>query len=147
VRSEPLPAGADLTVVEIRDDAGAAAPEPRAAEPRGAEPQILTPAQAPQPSPLASPRPSPRRAGGFFGEIPLALVICGVGVGLLVIAMHHFRWGNLAISISVLAGALFRLILPARKAGLLVVRTRFTDVVTMGIIGGALMVLAAVTST
>ncbi len=88
-----------------------------------------------------------RHAGGLLADVPLALVICGVGVGLLVIAMHHFRWGNLAISISVLAGAFFRLVLPARKAGLLVVRSRFTDVVTMGVIGGALMLLAAVTST
>jgi hypothetical protein len=95
----------------------------------------------------ANPQPRPRRAGGFFSEIPLALVICGIGVGLLIIALHHFRWGNLAISIAVLAGALFRLVLPARKAGLLVVRSRFTDVVTMVVIGGALMVLAAVTST
>jgi hypothetical protein len=135
VRSDPLPAGVDLTVVESADDAGAAAPEREADEPR-----IV--AATPQPSAQRS-----SRARGFFGELPLALVICGVGVGLLVIAMHHFRWGNLAISISVLAGALFRLVLPARKAGLLVVRSRFTDVVTMGIIGGALMVLAAVTST
>ena len=135
MRSDPLPAGADLTVIESADDAGAADPEREADEPR-----IVA----------ATPRPRAQRssrARGFFGELPLALVICGVGVGLLVIAMHHFRWGNLAISISVLAGALFRLVLPARKAGLLVVRSRFTDVVTMGIIGGALMVLAAVTST
>ncbi len=133
MRSDPLPAGAvDLTIIETADDAGAAAPENRPDEPR-----LVT----------AAPQRTPGRARGFFGEVPLALVICGVGVGLVVIAMHHFRWGNLAISISVLAGALFRLVLPARKAGLLVVRTRFTDVVTMGIIGGALMVLAAVTST
>jgi hypothetical protein len=132
VRSDPLPAGADLTVIESANDAEAATPEHQPDAPRIA---------------VATPAPSPHRAAGFFGEIPLALVICGVGVGLLVIALHHFRWGNLAISISVLAGALFRLVLPARKAGLLVVRSRFTDVVTMGIIGGALMVLAAVTST
>jgi len=145
VRSDPLPAGADLTIVESADDAGAPAPEPPPGEPRPDE----RPEERPDEPRIvaATPRPSPRRAGGFLGELPLALVICGVGVGLLVIAMHHFRWGNLAISMSVLAGALFRLVLPARKAGLLVVRSRFTDVLTMGIIGGALMVLAAVTSS
>lgn len=94
------------------------------------------------------PRPSSRHgAQRFFGELPLALVICGIGIGLLVIALHHFRWGNLVISMSILAAGLFRLILPTRTAGLLVVRSRFTDVVTMGVLGGALMVLAAVTST
>jgi hypothetical protein len=75
------------------------------------------------------------------------LVICGVGLGLVIIALHHFRWGSLTISITVLGAALLRLVLPARRAGLLVVRSRFTDVLTMGITGGALMVLAAVTSS
>jgi hypothetical protein len=133
VRSHQLPAQTDLEVVSgvaAADAAGGTAGQADA-------PRVVS----------APPQRKPRWAGGFFSELPLALVICGVGLGLVVIALHHFRWGNLAISMSVLAGGLFRLVLPARKAGLLVVRSRFTDVVTMGIIGGALMVLAAVTST
>ena len=138
MRSDPLQAGADLTVVERPDDVSADDVSAAvAADGREPEPQIVT----------AAPQRKRRRSGGLLADVPLALVICGVGLGLLVIAMHHFRWGNLAISISVLAGALFRLVLPARKAGLLVVRSRFTDVVTMGVIGGTLMLLAAVTST
>jgi DUF3017 family protein len=134
VRSDPLSVDADLAVVHSVDDVSEAA----AAGGRGGDrPPVVT----------ATPQRKRRRVGGLAADLPLALVISGVGVGLLVIAMHHFRWGNLAISISVLAGALFRLVLPARKAGLLVVRSRFTDVVTMGIIGGTLMLLAAVTST
>lgn len=88
--------------------------------------------------------PAPRR---FYAEIPLALVVCGVGLGLLVIALHHFRWGVVAISISLLGGALLRLVLPTRPAGLLAVRSRFTDVATMSLVGGALLVLALVTRT
>lgn len=137
MRSDPLQAGVDLTVVERADDVSADDVSAVAADGREVEPQIVT----------AAPQRKRRRWGGLLADVPLALVICGVGLGLLVIAMHHFRWGNLAISISVLAGALFRLVLPARKAGLLVVRSRFTDVVTMGVIGGTLMLLAAVTST
>ena len=104
-----------------------------------------SPAAASPASAGAAPRRG--RAARFFGELPLAVVIAGAGVGLVIIALHHFRWGNLAISAAVLAGAIFRLVLPTRRAGLLAVRSRFTDVVTMGALGGALMVLAAVTST
>jgi hypothetical protein len=87
------------------------------------------------------------RPPGVLGEIPLALIICGVGSGLVVIALHHFRWGNLLIAGSLLAGAMFRLVLPTRRAGLLAVRARFTDVITMCVMGVGLMVLALVTST
>ncbi|HEY0868987.1 MAG TPA: DUF3017 domain-containing protein [Acidothermaceae bacterium] len=87
------------------------------------------------------------RKSGVFGELPLALVIGGVGAGLVVIALHHFRWGNLLIAGSLLAGALFRSVLPTRRAGLLAVRARFTDVVTMAVMGAGLLVLALVTST
>jgi len=38
-------------------------------------------------------------------------------------------------------------VLPARQVGVLAVRSRFTDVLTMGVIGGALLVLALVTRT
>jgi hypothetical protein len=84
---------------------------------------------------------------GVLGELPLGLAITGAGVGLIIIALHHFRWGNLVIAGSMAAAALMRLVLPTRQAGLLVVRSRFVDVVTMGAIGGALLVLALVTRT
>jgi hypothetical protein len=143
MRSEPLDTTADLVLV--RDEAAPAQPATAAptASPTSIQPTSIQPAPNDVTTP-ATRRPVSRR---FVGEAPLALVICGVGVGLLVIALHHFRWGSLAISAAVLAGGVFRLILPARKAGLLVVRTRLTDVVTMGAIGGALMVLALVTRT
>jgi Protein of unknown function (DUF3017) len=87
------------------------------------------------------------RKSGVLGELPLALVIGGVAAGLVVIALHHFRWGNLLIAGSLLVGALFRLVLPTRRAGLLAVRARFTDVVTMAVMGAGLLVLALITST
>jgi hypothetical protein len=61
--------------------------------------------------------------------------------------MHHFRWGSLAIASGTLVAAFLRLVLPARRIGLLAVRGRIIDVVTMGSIGVALMVLALVTKT
>lgn len=90
--------------------------------------------------------PSVQRTG-VLHELPLALVLSGVAVGLVVIALHHFRWGNLVIAGSLLAGALLRLVLPTRRAGLLAVRARFTDVVTMVVMGVGLLVLALITAT
>ena len=89
----------------------------------------------------------PQQRRSVLGEWPLALIIAGVGLGLVIIGLHHFRWGNLLIADSVLAGAFFRLVLPTRRAGLLAVRSRFTDVVTMSAMGGSLMLLALITST
>jgi len=162
MRSEPLDVSADLSVVP--DDLTAGSDDGQRGGPNPAPKTSAAAAgQADQANrvdrvdradqaewTLAAAADAPQRAGRvarFFAEIPLALVIAGVGTGLAVIAMHHFRWGSLAISASVLAGGVFRLVLPTRKAGLLVVRSRFTDVVIMGFLGGALMVLAAVTST
>jgi hypothetical protein len=85
--------------------------------------------------------------GRVLSELPLALVIAGTGVGLIVIALHHFRWGSVAIASSVLGAAFFRLVLPTRRAGMLVVRSRFTDIATTTLIGGSLMLLALVTRT
>jgi hypothetical protein len=96
--------------------------------------------------PVVPVEPSVRRTG-LLHELPLALVISGVALGLVVIALHHFRWGNLVIAGSLLTGALLRLVLPTRRAGLLAVRARFTDVVTMLVMGVGLLVLALITST
>lgn len=87
----------------------------------------------------------PRRHG--LRELPLAVVLTGAGLGLIVVALHHFRWGNLIMGGSLLSGALLRLVLPTRQAGLLAVRSRFTDALTMSLLGGSLMLLTVVTST
>ena len=71
--------------------------------------------------------------------MPLAIVLTAAGVGLIVVALHHFRWGNLILGGSLLLAALMRLVLPTRRAGLLAVRSRFTDALTMSLLGGSLM--------
>ena len=93
------------------------------------------------------PQRSPGAVARFFSEIPLAVVIAVVGVGLLVIAMHHFRWGDVTVAAGLLAAALLRAVLPTRRAGLLAVRSRFVDIVTTSALGGALLVLALITKT
>ena len=80
-------------------------------------------------------------------ELPLAAVLTCAGAGLIVVALHHFRWGNLLVGGSLALAALMRLVLPTRQAGLLAVRSRFTDVLTMSLLGGSLMLLTVVTRT
>ncbi|MFJ5058083.1 DUF3017 domain-containing protein [Streptomyces nigra] len=68
------------------------------------------------------------------------LVVCGlVAVGLLVTALDVFRAGTLLIGSALLLGAVLRWALPS--VGMLAVRSRFTDMVTYGVLGGAIVLL------
>ena len=83
--------------------------------------------------------------GGWVGrQWPLLTVLGGGVVGLGVVALDHFRAGCLLLGLSVLYAALARLLLPARRVGLLVVRSRAFDVVVLTGMGVALVVLAIV---
>jgi hypothetical protein len=73
---------------------------------------------------------------------PLALVLLGVAVGLAVVTVGPFRAGSVIIGGAVVFGAFLRALLPPATAGLLVVRRRTTDVVTLGSLGLALTVVA-----
>lgn len=59
------------------------------------------------------------------------LVLCGVAAGVAVIAADHFKRGGAMIAASVLVAALARLVLPEDRVGLLAVRSRLIDVVTL----------------
>lgn len=74
----------------------------------------------------------------------MTTVLLGVGTGLAVVASEHFRRGAVIIAAAVLYGALLRMLLPPRVAGLLVVRHRAFDVATLGLLGLGLLVLALV---
>jgi hypothetical protein len=83
--------------------------------------------------------------GGWAGrQWPLLTVLGGGLVGLGAVAFDHFRTGCLLLGFSVLFAALARLLLPARRVGLLVVRSRAFDVVVLIGMGVALVVLAVV---
>ncbi len=86
--------------------------------------------------------------GGWVGrQWPLLTVLGGGLVGLSAVALDHFRSGCLILGVSVLAAALARLVLPARRVGLLVVRSRAFDVLVLASMGTALVVLAVVVPT
>jgi Protein of unknown function (DUF3017) len=71
---------------------------------------------------------------------PIILVITGAVVGLIVTATNEFRAGTLIIGASLLVGAGLRWAMTA--VGMLAVRSRFTDVITYGVLGAAIVLLA-----
>lgn len=76
---------------------------------------------------------------------PLLLVLAGVAAGILVVALHHAQAGLYVVAASLGAGALLRLVLRPRDAGLLVVRNRRLDVLMLAGLAIGLAVMAAVT--
>lgn len=71
---------------------------------------------------------------------PVLVVLGLAGVGLLVTALDAFRVGTLLVGGALLAGAVMRWLLPS--VGMLAVRSRFTDIVTYGVLGLAIVMLA-----
>ncbi|MGQ4419129.1 DUF3017 domain-containing protein [Streptomyces sp. SAS_269] len=71
---------------------------------------------------------------------PMLVVLSAVALGLLLTALDVFRYGTLLIGAALLAGAALRWTLPS--VGMLAVRSRFTDIVTYGVLGLAIVLLA-----
>jgi Protein of unknown function (DUF3017) len=75
---------------------------------------------------------------------PLLFVLFGCLSSFAVVALDHFRAGCFGFGISVGFAALARTFLPARRVGLLVVRSRPFDLVVLYVMAGALVVLAII---
>ncbi|MFF3017181.1 DUF3017 domain-containing protein [Streptomyces sp. NPDC057939] len=73
---------------------------------------------------------------------PMLGVLAATAVGLLLTATGRPRAGCLAIGIALIAAAVMRRVLPS--VGMLAVRSRFTDMVTYGLLGVAITLLAMV---
>ncbi len=71
-------------------------------------------------------------------------VLAGFAASVGLVAMHYWRRGVLVCGIALLAGGFLRLVLPTRRVGVLAVRGRTTDVVSLGTLGAAVVLLAAV---
>ncbi|MFJ3665475.1 DUF3017 domain-containing protein [Streptomyces sp. NPDC090106] len=85
-------------------------------------------------------RAAPGDAPAPARQWPILVVLATVAVGLLVIALDQFRVGSLLIGAGLLAGGAMRWLLP--DVGMLAVRSRFTDIVTYGVLGSAIALLA-----
>ena len=90
-------------------------------------------------------RPEP--AGALaVRQWPLLVVVAGVLLGLVVAFVGDATWraGSLVIGAALLVGAVERLVLPRRGAGLLEVRGKAFDVAVLALAGVAVVVLALV---
>lgn len=75
---------------------------------------------------------------------PLGVALTIFGVGVVLVAMGHWRRGPVVMAGALCVAAFLRLVLPARRAGLLVVRRRWVDVVGMLLLAGAIATLAMI---
>ncbi|MGW6588867.1 DUF3017 domain-containing protein [Streptomyces globisporus] len=77
---------------------------------------------------------------------PLLTVLCAAGLGLLIVALdpfdQAFRIGTILIGGALITGAVLRWVVPS--VGMLAVRSRFTDLVTYGVMGTLIVLLALV---
>jgi hypothetical protein len=83
-------------------------------------------------------RPAARR--NWLAQWPITLVLIGVAIAMAMIAMDYFRRGSIVLSASVLLAAFLRLLLPDADAGMLVVRSRKVDVLTLAVLGVGLTI-------
>ncbi|RLU90454.1 hypothetical protein CTZ27_21240 [Streptomyces griseocarneus] len=84
-------------------------------------------------------RAAPGDAPAPARQWPLLAVMAVTGVGLLLVACDVFRVGTLIVGVAMLGGAALRWALPS--VGMLAVRSRFTDIVTYGVLGLAIVLL------
>ena len=89
----------------------------------------------------AGERPPKTFVQQVLGQWPLASVLLGVLVGLIVVATSHWRTGSTLIGLSITMGGLFRL-LPNRRVGLLTVRNKLVDTIVLLTLGIGITVLA-----
>ncbi|MEV2231563.1 DUF3017 domain-containing protein [Streptomyces phaeochromogenes] len=85
-------------------------------------------------------RAAPRDAPAPARQWPILAVSGAVGLGLLLTALDLFKIGTLLIGVALLAGGVMRWMLP--DVGMLAVRSRFTDLVTYGVLGVTIVLLA-----
>ncbi|MEU3555507.1 DUF3017 domain-containing protein [Streptomyces fragilis] len=85
-------------------------------------------------------RAAPKDAPAPARQWPILLVSAVAAIGLLLTAFGLSRAGTVVIGCGLLLGATLRWAVP--NVGILAVRSRFTDVVTYGLLGAVIVLLA-----
>ncbi|WP_406061398.1 DUF3017 domain-containing protein [Streptomyces sp. NBC_01077] len=89
-------------------------------------------------------RAAPGDASAPARQWPLLTVLGLAGIGLLVVGTdavpQSFRIGTMLVGAALLVGAVLRRVLPS--VGMLAVRSRFTDMITYGVMGGLIVLLS-----
>ncbi|WP_406272323.1 DUF3017 domain-containing protein [Streptomyces sp. NBC_00191] len=92
-------------------------------------------------------RAAPGDASAPARQWPLLTVLALAGLGLVIVGTDAFgdafRVGTILIGVALITGAVLRRILPS--VGMLAVRSRFTDMVTYGLLGTVIVLIALVT--
>ncbi|MFE4913110.1 DUF3017 domain-containing protein [Streptomyces sp. NPDC056652] len=92
-------------------------------------------------------RAAPSDAPAPARQWPLLSVLGTTGLGLLIVGTHPFaeafRIGTILIGVALIGGAVLRRVLPS--VGMLAVRSRFTDMLTYGLLGLAIVLLSLMT--
>lgn len=81
----------------------------------------------------------PSTIGGAF----YLLVLAATAVGMCIVVWGNWRTGVRWIGAALVFGALVRLVLPSRDAGMLAVRSKWLDALLLSGVGAALFFLAA----
>jgi len=87
---------------------------------------------------------NPGRRPQTFGGAVYLLVVGMAATGLVIVAAGAWRTGVSWMGAGLLVGALARLVLPERRAGMLRVRRKAVDVGMLTLAGVALIVLAVI---
>ena len=78
----------------------------------------------------------------WLSQVPYALVLSALAAGIVIVAAAYFKRGPAIIAGALLLAATFRLFLPKDWIGLLAVRRRWVDLVTMVTLAVLLIVFA-----
>lgn len=125
-------------------------PEPQHRQPRRPAHAAPTPINEAPTDPREARRAARARAWRYGKyswlrrQWPLLLVLAVVAVGLVLVVVDDFRTGAILFAAAVILAAAFRLFFPSRIVGLLVLRSRAIDVVTLTVLGVAALVLALI---
>lgn len=89
-------------------------------------------------------RAAPGDASAPARQWPLLSVLVLAGIGLVVVGVEpfpqSFRVGTMLVGAALLLGAVMRRVVPS--VGMLAVRSRFTDMITYGVMGSLIVLLA-----
>lgn len=85
-------------------------------------------------------RAAPGDAPAPARQWPLLTVLGGTVLGLVLVAFGVARIGTLTIGLAMITGSVLRRVLPS--VGMLAVRSRFTDMLTYGLLGVLIVLLS-----
>ncbi|MFI2373133.1 DUF3017 domain-containing protein [Streptomyces sp. NPDC018833] len=137
----------DVSGAVVPDVSGAAAPADSDGsgekKPSRRPPAVTRDTARPEGGGRAAPKDAPAPARQW----PLLTVLGMTAVGVLIVGTdafaEAFRIGAILIGAALITGAVLRRVLPS--VGMLAVRSRFTDMITYGVLGVAIVLLALVT--